>query len=383
MFRTPENAIVIGLSGGIATGKSTALALLERIGNATVINADLLGHEAYKPGTTCLEQLIQHFGVGILSEDGTVNRAALGPIVFADPEQMKSLNSILWPSIRQLLKQQIRASTESDPGVSFIVVEAAVLIEAGWVDIVDEVWVTLSSHEKQKMRLMSRNNLTAQDAETRIKSQISNEERIQVAHVRIWNDDDTAALEKTMNDEIQKLKSRYASPAAMEQVDIVDEHDQVVSSAKRATAYSFNMIIRCSFVVLIHKPTGQVYVQRRSKTKAVGPGVLDPAPGGVVGAKESYQANATREMAEEMGIRGVSFEPIGALWIDDGKNRCWGHIFTAEISTSVENLILQDSEVQNVCLMSVADILNGDESLYLNDGLAAFKHFCKLKNALS
>lgn len=111
---------------------------------AHVIDADKMGHLAYAPGTACLQALVDHFGSRILNPStGEVDRRVLGGIVFSDPEQMKALNSIVWPAIRVLLEDEIarvRQSQSEKEGVGVIVVEAAVLVEAGWTDLVHEVW---------------------------------------------------------------------------------------------------------------------------------------------------------------------------------------------------------------------------------------------------
>ena len=98
-----------------------------------------MGHLAYAKGTDCLQSLVDHFGGDILDEEGNVNRKVLGGIVFSDPEQMKALNRIVWPAIRILLRDEI-CRVKSDNNAGVIVVEAAVLLEAEWTDLVDEVW---------------------------------------------------------------------------------------------------------------------------------------------------------------------------------------------------------------------------------------------------
>jgi len=384
-MRTPESVVVVGLTGGIASGKSTVCELLKSEAGAVVLNADLFGHEAYKPGTECLEKLVEHFGSRILNEeDGSVDRTKLGPIVFSDPAQLQALNAIVWPAIKQLLKDAIaEAVDEFDKGnagergfTPVIVVEAAVLLEASWEDLVDEIWVVTCPPAVAKERLMARNNLTAEQAMTRISSQMSNEERGEAAHVVISNSTDEAGLKVGVLDQIEAFNFRYSKQSAFEFVDVVDANDQVQYHAKRAVVRTFNLIHRCSYGIVLNSESGQVYVQTRSKHKDAGPGLLDPAPGGVVGSGESYEANIKREMAEEMGLTSLQFRPLCAMYFEhDIDGRSWGTIFLAETNVPVEELTLQESEVDFVELMSTEEICALDAENFLPGGLAAFKKY--------
>lgn len=129
---------VIGLSGGICSGKSSVTQICQDLGGY-IINADLLGHQAYAPGTDCYHDLVNQFGEEIVSSDGSINRRALGGIVFSDESKLKLLNQIVWPRIRNLIEIELNELRER--GVGIVVLEAAILIEAGWQDIVDEIWV--------------------------------------------------------------------------------------------------------------------------------------------------------------------------------------------------------------------------------------------------
>ena len=126
----------IGLTGGIGTGKSLVSNILNDLG-ATVVNADLLGHEAYLPGTLGFDMVVDAFGDHIVGEDGTVDRRKLGPIVFSSPQNMSKLNAIMHPLIRDMI--QANLEEYSSNGTDVVVVEAAVLIEASWQDLFDEV----------------------------------------------------------------------------------------------------------------------------------------------------------------------------------------------------------------------------------------------------
>ncbi len=175
----------IGLTGGIASGKSTVVNQLRELGAAT-IDADILGHQTYEPGTETFSQVVAAFGEDLVAEDGTIDRSKLGPKVFGHPDGMKRLTDIVWPGIRALAEAEL--SRLEAAGTEVAVLEAAVMIEAGWQDLVDEVWVVAVSRDTARERLMARNNFSAEEADKRIDSQISNDERLKHADVLISND---------------------------------------------------------------------------------------------------------------------------------------------------------------------------------------------------
>ncbi len=196
--------IVIGLTGGIASGKSTAAEQLRNNG-AHVIDADRLGHRVYEPGSPGFQKVVNEFGHDIVAADGSINRQALGGKVFGDPVQMKRLTDIAWPEIRRMAAEEIEA--ERARGTTKVVVlEAAVLIEAEWIDLVDEVWVVYVRPEVARERLMARNNLTAEQAQARIDSQLSNKERLEHADVKIDNSDSLEDLTKRVDARWKKLQ---------------------------------------------------------------------------------------------------------------------------------------------------------------------------------
>lgn len=201
---------VIGLTGGIASGKSTAAALLKELG-AVVIDADRLGHRVYEPGTRGFQAVVNEFGHDLVQADGTINRQLLGGKVFGDPTQMERLTSIVWPEIRRLGAQEIAEARRRDRrGV--IVLEAAVMIEAGWTDLVDEVWVVTVPPEVAKDRLISRSALSEAQAKARIDSQISNRERLLHADVKIENSGGVEQLEQRVLREWRRLQRLNEPP---------------------------------------------------------------------------------------------------------------------------------------------------------------------------
>ena len=200
--------VIIGLTGGIASGKSTVSRLLQSYG-ATIVDADKVGHSVYEPGTECLKDVVKAFGEGIILDDGSgrLNRPALGKIVFSSPEKLKELNKIVWPHINRELKRRMDEHVE---GV--LVVEAAVMIEAGWAEKnspYNEVWISWVSPRVAEERLMARNNFSAEEARKRINSQINNDERLQHANVAIENNGTQSDLEKKVQEQWNSLVERY------------------------------------------------------------------------------------------------------------------------------------------------------------------------------
>ena len=176
--------LVIGLASGNGGGKSSVSDILSGLG-ASVINADRLGHEVYLPNTEGLETVVAAFGKEILLPSGEVDRRILGSKVFGNPEEMSKLNAIMWPRIREKLTNAMEEQAMA--GTEVLVIDAAVLIEAGWTNAVDEVWIVTAPQDQIVARLGNRNGLTEEESKARINSQMPVEERIQYADVVIEN----------------------------------------------------------------------------------------------------------------------------------------------------------------------------------------------------
>lgn len=188
---------VIGLTGGIASGKSTAAKHLASLG-ASVIDADLLGHRAYEPGTDAHAAVAATFGADVVGSDGRIDRKVLGGKVFGRPEALKRLTDIVWPEIRRLARLEIERARGQAPDQP-VVLEAAVLFEAGWQDDVDEVWVVVVDRETAIERATRRDGADRAAIERRIDSQLSNDERRRRADVVIDNNGDEAGLIEQLN----------------------------------------------------------------------------------------------------------------------------------------------------------------------------------------
>ncbi len=176
----------VGLTGGIGSGKTAVAAILDKLG-AYVVDADRVGHEVYLPGSRGWDEVVEAFGDGVLAADGTIDRKALGSIVFADAERLQQLNTIVHPLIRDAVRERVAATRAAQPERP-VVVEAALLIEARWYELVDEVWVVVASAETVMRRLTSSRNLDAPAVQARIDAQLSDADRRRVADVIIAND---------------------------------------------------------------------------------------------------------------------------------------------------------------------------------------------------
>uniref|UniRef100_A0A1I8P5V1 Bifunctional coenzyme A synthase n=1 Tax=Stomoxys calcitrans TaxID=35570 RepID=A0A1I8P5V1_STOCA len=173
---------IIGLTGGIASGKSKMAQRLRGMG-AFVIDCDKVAHEIYEPGQVCYNKVVEEFGDRILDDCKRIDRTKLGPIVFADPQKLEKLNGIVWPELMVEVKRRIRALVEKKEFPKVVVLEAAVLIKAGWEREVHEVWSMIISPEEAVRRVVERNNISEEDAKRRLASQPSNSEIVAKSHV--------------------------------------------------------------------------------------------------------------------------------------------------------------------------------------------------------
>jgi phosphopantetheine adenylyltransferase/dephospho-CoA kinase len=201
---------VIGLTGGIASGKSTVTAFFKER-DVPVIDADILGHRTYDPGTDTFKAVVGAFGDDLVAADGTIDRRVLGGKVFGKPDELKRLTDIVWPGIRKLASESL-AEFEA-AGNSLVVLEAAVLFEAGWEDLVDEVWVVVVEPDLAVQRLASRNGLDEAAARARIDSQLSNTERTARANTVITNNGTLEELRQTIQRAWDELQQRLSTTA--------------------------------------------------------------------------------------------------------------------------------------------------------------------------
>lgn len=194
---------VIGLTGGIGSGKSTVSQLLSELG-ASVLDADKVGHQCYQPGTEAWKDVVDAFGEEIVAPDGSIDRKKLGAIVFGDPEALIRLNQIMHPRMYDMMADQIEEYRLG--GVEVVVLEAAILFEAGWTPLVDEIWITVASEPTVVQRVRERTGLPEEQIRSRIRSQLSNEERKGKADLVISNDGGLDELQEKVEELWEGLK---------------------------------------------------------------------------------------------------------------------------------------------------------------------------------
>ena len=192
----PEAMLVIGLTGSIGTGKSEVSRLLLTEG-AALIDADAVGHEAYTPNSETWKEVVGAFGEGILGPGGEIDRRKLGALVFSDPKQLERLNGIMHPRMAGMVAEKIRELQTGESEV--VVVEAALLFEAGWETLVDEVWVVDSPLEVVMERLKERRGMDQAEVRRRIDSQMDIGERLGRADVVVENGGDLASLKQAVS----------------------------------------------------------------------------------------------------------------------------------------------------------------------------------------
>lgn len=183
---------VVGLTGGIGSGKSVAASILSELGGL-VIDADRVGHETYAPGTPGWQQVVAEFGPAVVAADGSIDRKRLGAIVFADPGRLARLNAIAHPLIRAAIADRV-AAARAGGGLPGIVIEAALLVEAKWDALVDEVWVVTARPEVIEERLSTQRGLDRAAIAARMAAQLGDDARAARADVIVDNSGSLEAL---------------------------------------------------------------------------------------------------------------------------------------------------------------------------------------------
>lgn len=199
----------VGLTGSIAVGKSFVSAMLSGFG-CHVLDADRTAREVVAAGTEGLARIVEEFGVEVLSEDGTLDRARLGAIIFGDEQRRQILNSILHPLIIAAQDEQLRKWAAADPqGISLV--DAALMIESGGYRRFSKLIVVHCRPEIQLARLMSRDNLTVEDAQRRIDSQMPQAEKMLYADFLIDNSGDEAETHRQTTEVYRALQAESRS----------------------------------------------------------------------------------------------------------------------------------------------------------------------------
>lgn len=195
--------LIIGLTGAIATGKSTASEVMVRLG-AAHSDADKLVHSLYEPGTRAFDRIVDIFGSEVVGQNGYIDRKILGSKVFGKPEEMQKLTSAIG-NINEAVKKAIDTWRYSMGKNEVAVIEAVNLIEAGYGRWCDHVWLVACEEETARKRLIERNNLTLEEANQRLESQRPWEQREPASDVVFFNDRDENWLVSRIRDEFTRV----------------------------------------------------------------------------------------------------------------------------------------------------------------------------------
>lgn len=186
--------MIIGVTGGTGSGKSTVTKILRHLG-AKVINTDKVAREVTRKGQKALGEIVEYFGSGILNERGELDRKSLGEIVFGNKEKLEVLNNITHKYIIAKIEKRIH-NIESRDKYAVIVIDAPIPVERGFIDVVDVVWSVVADRQIKIKRIMERDALTVEEAEKRINSQLSDEEYVKIADEVLVNNGSLKELEE-------------------------------------------------------------------------------------------------------------------------------------------------------------------------------------------
>ena len=214
-----DNGIIIGITGGIACGKTTVSQLLAEKG-AISINADEIGHKLLLADSPVIENLIDTFGPGILEDSGDVSREKLGSIVFKDENARKRLNKILHPIIIERSRTEARQLVSNNPGC-VVLLDAPLLIEAGAYDSVDLIVVVSASQDMQLKRIIERSHLldkpvNQEEAQARIDSQMPVSEKVKYADIVIENEGNLNELRNQVDDLWEQIQTSLRNPTRVD-----------------------------------------------------------------------------------------------------------------------------------------------------------------------
>ncbi|HDP37031.1 MAG TPA: dephospho-CoA kinase [Candidatus Atribacteria bacterium] len=201
--------MIVGLTGGIVSGKSTVASMFKDLG-AKIVDADKLGHSVILPHKPAWEKIVKIFGKDILQNDLTIDREKLGKIVFANQPLLKKLNEITHPEITKIIKKEIDSvKNKTDNQKKILIVDAALIYEAKIDRLMDKIIVVYIDEDEQIKRLIKRNNLSKDETLQRIKSQMPMKEKVKMADYVI---DNSSSLNKTKK-QVEKIWEELMSLA--------------------------------------------------------------------------------------------------------------------------------------------------------------------------
>jgi len=292
---------VIGLTGGISSGKSTVSSFLAKLG-AAVLNADEIGHEALKPDTETWQAVVGAFGEEILQAGNEVDRRKLGEIVFGDASALARLNKIMHPRMYRIAEQRIEELVKQ--GNEVIVLEAPLLVEAGWLSLVDQVWVTIAEEETVVKRLRQRNGLSEDQALARIRSQLPAEEKVKYADVVIRTNGTIGEVEAKVKELWDTLYTRDINGKIKKA--LVEREKRIIESKNLSEA---------AVLIPLYEKAGEHYLIVTKRTEEVNyhKGQIS-FPGGKRQKEDrSLKDTALRESWEEIGLNPGDVEILGEL----------------------------------------------------------------------
>jgi len=190
---------VIGLTGNIATGKSTVVRMLQELG-AEALDGDAIAHQLMGPGSPLGGEIRAAFGDHVVNSDGSINRPELGKVVFSNPAMLQRLEEIVWPPVLARKREAI-----NQPGPDVLILDAIKLFESGMAEDCDEVWVVTSPREVQIARIIARNKVDRAEAERRIDAQPPQAEKVERADLVIDNSGSLGDLERHVQRAWQRL----------------------------------------------------------------------------------------------------------------------------------------------------------------------------------
>lgn len=205
-MRQNKDSMVLGVTGGIGSGKSTVSQILRDLG-AEIIDADVISRQIVMPGENALEELVNTFGTDIVDEFGQLKRKRLAEMVFEDEDMLQKLNCIMHNHVAK--KIQARVNELAKQKSMIIVIDAPIPIKTGFLDLCDQVWTVSARMELRIDRIIKRSGLTYNEAVSRIKSQISEEEYISIANTVIYNNGDYLQLKEEVKNKFNSILEKY------------------------------------------------------------------------------------------------------------------------------------------------------------------------------
>ncbi len=189
---------IIGITGGVATGKTTVAKFLSLLLGAEIIDADEIVHELLNPRTEVWQKVVQFFGKDILKTDSSIDRRKLGKSVFSDTSKRKRLESIIHPAVKKVIEEKIKQFKKN--GKKWVVIDIPLLFEAKMEHIVDRIIVVIRSEGAQLDALQKENGLSLKEARERIRSQLPLSEKVKRAHFVVDNNDTLQNTEKQVRE---------------------------------------------------------------------------------------------------------------------------------------------------------------------------------------